>query len=263
MYEEVLERLEKRMGRLHANQRLGIEIDHETQIFGQGLNFFHIENWYSIHSVIRAAFKLTGLYRRGAKNAERVQVRHTDLQFKSLPQDFDTFTILHISDFHVDMNRGAMQRLIEILPTLEYDLCVLTGDYRGETFGPFEPALNGLAEVRARLKGPIYGVLGNHDTIRMVPRLEDMGIRMLLNECETVSRGHQQVFLAVSMMRISTGLTISRSPPQTFRQAHFPFCCRTRRKSIVRPPMPDLICDLLTFEGRLVKRKDSYFKIRT
>ena len=27
-------------------------MDHEAQIFGQGINFFHIENWYSIHSFI-------------------------------------------------------------------------------------------------------------------------------------------------------------------------------------------------------------------
>ena len=42
--------LERRLGRLHARQRLGIEAEHEAQAFGQGLNFFHIENWYSIHS---------------------------------------------------------------------------------------------------------------------------------------------------------------------------------------------------------------------
>lgn len=196
MDESVLDRLERRLGRLHANQRLGIETDHEAQIFGQGLNFFHIENWYSVHSVIRTAFKLSGLYGRGVRNAERVQVRHTDLEFKSLPEAFDTFTVLHISDLHVDMNLGAMQRLKEILPTLEYDVCVLTGDYRGATFGPFEAALAGLAEVRACLKGPVYGVLGNHDTIKMVPGLEDMGIRMLLNECTTIPRGNQSIFLA-------------------------------------------------------------------
>jgi predicted MPP superfamily phosphohydrolase len=79
---------------------------------------------------------------------------------------------------------------------MDYDVCVLTGDYRGATFGPFDAALEGLARVRARLKGPVYGVLGNHDTIRMVPGLEDMGIRMLLNECETVSRGEQRIYLA-------------------------------------------------------------------
>ena len=42
--DDMLPTLEKRLGRLHARQRLGIERDHEAQIFGQGLNFFHIEN---------------------------------------------------------------------------------------------------------------------------------------------------------------------------------------------------------------------------
>ena len=42
----------------------------------------------------------------------------------------------------------------------------------------------------------MYGVLGNHDTIRMVPDLEDMGIRMLQNECEPISRGKDRIFLA-------------------------------------------------------------------
>lgn len=194
--EGVLERLEQRLGRLYANQRLGIETDHEAQIFGQGLNFFHIENWYSIHSIIRGVFKLSGLYWRGVRNAQRVEVKHTDLRFKSLPPEFEGFTVLHISDLHVDMNQVAMQRLIDILPALEYDVCVLTGDYRGATFGPYEPAIEGLADVRSRIKGPVYAVLGNHDTIRMVPSLEDMGIRMLLNECDTLSRGGQSIYLA-------------------------------------------------------------------
>jgi predicted MPP superfamily phosphohydrolase len=89
-----------------------------------------------------------------------------------------------------------MQRLIELLRDLQYDLCVLTGDYRGETAGPFEASLEGLARVRAHLNGPIYGVLGNHDTIRMVPGLEEMGIRMLLNESERIVRGNQRIHLA-------------------------------------------------------------------
>ena len=61
MTEAVLSKLEQRLGRLHARQRLGIETDHEAQVFGQGLNFFHIENWYSVHSVIRNTLRLTGL----------------------------------------------------------------------------------------------------------------------------------------------------------------------------------------------------------
>ncbi len=129
MIETILGKLEQRLGgRLYAKQRLGIETDHEAQILGQGLTFFHIENWYSIHSVIRTLFKLTGLYWRGRANAARVQVRHNDVRFKKLPSAFDGFTLLlHISDFHADMNDGAMGTLEEILPDLSYDLCVLTG----------------------------------------------------------------------------------------------------------------------------------------
>src|SRR5438105_8425069 len=124
-------KLEQRLGRLHAKLRLGIELDHEAQIFGQGINFFHIENWYSIHSVIRTTLKLMGLYWRGRKNAEQIQVTHNHISMKTLPSRFDGFTVLHISDLHVDMNEGAMQRLTELLPDLTYDVCVLTGDYRG------------------------------------------------------------------------------------------------------------------------------------
>jgi uncharacterized protein len=196
MNEAVLNKLELRLGRLHARQRLGIETDHEAQIFGQGINFFHLENWYSIHSVIRTTLKLLGLYGRGRRNAEQIQIRHNHVGSKMLPKQFDGFTLLHISDLHVDMSEGAMRRLNEILPSLTYDICVLTGDYRGATFGPFDAALEGLARARAHLKGPVYGVLGNHDSIRMVPEHEEMGIRILLNECEPISRSDEAIYLA-------------------------------------------------------------------
>ena len=197
MTETVLSKLEQRLGgRVYAKQRLGIETDHEAQIFGQGLNFFHIENWYSVHSVIRILLKLTGLYWRGRANAARVEVRHNDVRAKKLPPEFDGFTLLHISDFHADMNDGAMRRLEEILPDSSYDLCVLTGDYRGATFGPFDKAIARMRSVLARIKAPIYGVLGNHDTIRMVPDLEGMGICLLLNEFEPIPRAGATIYLA-------------------------------------------------------------------
>ena len=196
MDEDILAKLEQRLGRLHARQRLGIETDHEAQIFGQGLTFFHLENWYPGQAIIRAALKLTGLYWRARRNAGSVVVRSNDIGFKDLPPRFDGFTILHLSDLHVDMSEAAMQRVCELVGELRYDLCVLTGDYRGKTFGPFDAALDGVGRVRSHLRGPICGVLGNHDTIRMVPALEAMGIRMLLNECELIARDDQRIYLA-------------------------------------------------------------------
>jgi uncharacterized protein len=191
--QDILKKLEQRLGPLHAKQRLGIEEDHEGRVFGQGINFFHPENWFLSPSIIRKTLKLTGLYWRARKNAENVQIRDHTIELDELPSSFDGFTILQISDLHVDMNEGAMARLAELLPDLAYDVCVLTGDYRGKTFGPFEETLQGLARVYARLRGPVYGVLGNHDTIRMVPALEDMGIQMLLNESAVLVRGSQEI----------------------------------------------------------------------
>jgi predicted MPP superfamily phosphohydrolase len=89
-----------------------------------------------------------------------------------------------------------MRHLVRIVSDLQYDICVLTGDYRGKTYGPFETSLKGVNELRARLKGPLYGVLGNHDSIHMAPSLEAMGIRMLFNECETIVHGDDKIYLA-------------------------------------------------------------------
>ncbi|MHA1517971.1 MAG: metallophosphoesterase [Alphaproteobacteria bacterium] len=194
--EAVLSLLEKRLGRRHARQRLGVEKDHEAQVFGQGINFFHIENLTIGHAVIRAVLMGTGLYWRGLRNAAKVEVRENLIDAPHLPEAFDGLSILQISDLHVDMSEGAMARLIQLLPTIHYDLCILTGDYRGNTWGPYEPSLAGMEKLCAQLKGPVYGVLGNHDTILMVPRLEEMGVRMLLNEADTIERGDERLHLA-------------------------------------------------------------------
>jgi predicted phosphodiesterase len=194
--QDIDERLEKRLGHLHARLRLGIEADHEAQVFGQGINYFHIENLPPSHIAIRSCLKLTGLYGRGRKNAAQIELRSHDVISSRIPKAFDGFTILQISDLHVEMSEAAMTRLAVMLPEIDYDLCVLTGDYRAETFGPYEPALAGMARICSALKGPIYGVLGNHDTIRMVPGLEDMGIQMLLNENQAIERDNQRIYLA-------------------------------------------------------------------
>jgi predicted MPP superfamily phosphohydrolase len=188
--------LEKRLGRLHAKLRLGIEADHEAQVFGQGINYFHIENLRSSHLLIRACLKLTGLYWRGQRNAAQIEVRHHYIASFQIPKPFDGYTILHLSDLHVDMSRDAMARLTAILREISYDLCVLTGDYRGQTFGPYQAALIGMSRICTELKKPAYGVLGNHDTVCMLRGLEEMGIRMLLNEHEQIKRDGECIHLA-------------------------------------------------------------------
>ncbi|MGB8447505.1 MAG: metallophosphoesterase, partial [Pseudolabrys sp.] len=194
--QDVYETLEKRLGWLHARLRLGIENDHEAQVFEEGTHYLHIGNLRLSDLVIRTCLKLTGLYGRGRRNAAQIEVRHNYIRLPKIPKAFDGFVILHLSDLHVDMNQGVMEHLRGILQEIKYDLCVLTGDYRGKSFGPYEETLLGMARVCAELRKPLYGVLGDHDTIRMTPGLEEIGIRMLLNECETIERNNQCIHLA-------------------------------------------------------------------
>jgi uncharacterized protein len=191
-----LQHLIERIGSEHIERRLRIEVEHEAQLFGQGLILFNLENWYSAPWIIRTALKLTGLYGRARRNADHIVVRQHSVPFNNLPAAFDNFTILHISDLHADISLGAMRRLVSVVGGLQYDICVLTGDYRGKTYGPFEKSLELIDELRAQLKGPVYGVLGNHDSIRMAPPMEAMGIVMLFNECKPIVRDGQRIFLA-------------------------------------------------------------------
>lgn len=196
MNQDILEKLEQRLGRIHARQRLGIENDNEQRVFGGGFNFFHIENWYSVHSVIRNTLRLTGLYWRGRRNSQKIHLRHNPVHLAALPAAFSGFRILQLSDLHVDMNHAAMKQLAELLPDIDCDVCVLTGDYRGRTYGPIDQTLAGMESVCRHINKPIYGVLGNHDSIRMVPGLEEMGVTMLLNESVTLQRGNDSIHIA-------------------------------------------------------------------
>jgi uncharacterized protein len=196
--DEIDHALESRLGRVHARQRLGIEKDHEAQAFGQGLTFLHVENLPITHAIIRTILCLSGMYGRGRANAARVRLRNNEVFSERLAWQFDGFTILHLhlSDLHADISAGAMAETARLVSGLRYDLCILTGDYRGLTFGSFYPCLREMLRLREVLRCDIYGVLGNHDTVLMVPDLERMGIRVLLNEHAVIQRDGSNIFLA-------------------------------------------------------------------
>jgi predicted MPP superfamily phosphohydrolase len=194
--DEIARALESRLGPVHARQRLGIEKDHEAQAFGQGLTFLHLENLPISHAIIGMILRLSGMYWRGCANARSVRLRTNQVFSARLPSAFDGFTILHLTDLHADMSGGAMVEAARLISGLRYDLCVLTGDYRGLTYGPFDDCLREMQHLREVIGGDIYGVLGNHDSVTMVPDLERMGIRMLLNEHVLIERGGHHMFLA-------------------------------------------------------------------
>jgi hypothetical protein len=83
--DEVLRRLETRLGLLHAQLRLGMERQHEARAFGQGLSFLHLENLPLMQAMIEVALRVTGTYWRGRANAGKVQVRRNTVRLENLP----------------------------------------------------------------------------------------------------------------------------------------------------------------------------------
>ena len=192
---DIQKQLEQRLGRIHARQRLGIETDFGHRIFGKGLNFFHPENWYSAHSIIKFIIQICGMYERGKRNARNIQVKNNNIGLDGLPEAFNGYTILHLSDLHIDMYPEAADALLDVLASLDYDICVMTGDYRARTFGEIDKAMQGMKRVIEAIRTPSYAVLGNHDSVTMLPELEGYGVQVLMNESVEINRDGQVIYL--------------------------------------------------------------------
>ena len=188
--------LERRIGRAHLTQRLEVETSHAAWVFGHGLTCLHIENMHWFHWCCRLLLKLLGLYRRGQRNAQRIVLRENRLAIPALPAAFEGLRLLQLSDLHLDLNPAITDAMIKAVERTPCDVCVITGDFRCNTFGPSEIAMRELARLRPALQGDLYAVLGNHDSIGMVPPMEDLGIRVLLNEAVPLTRGGDVLYLA-------------------------------------------------------------------
>jgi predicted MPP superfamily phosphohydrolase len=189
-------RLSLRLGAVHARQRLGIEREAEARILGRDGHSFHLENVHNAPRLIRACLRLSGMLGRGQHNSRQLRLVDHEFRLSNLPASFDGFRLLHLTDLHVDMDPANLEAVIDRIAPLDYDLCVLTGDYRSLTHGPFEPALAGMRQLREAIKGEPLAILGNHDSIRMLPGLEDMGYRVLLNEHLRLVRGDDSLYIA-------------------------------------------------------------------
>lgn len=156
--------------------------------------FRRFSMWRIIGPLLRplgGALDMAGLYERGRQNALDLQLTEVSLRCPDLPRAFDGFRLIHLSDLHVDCLPGTTERAIELIAGLEADLCVLTGDYRRDLFGPLDPILPAMRRLATAVSARhgILGILGNHDTADMAEAFDQLGIRMLVNETVTLSRG--------------------------------------------------------------------------
>ena len=163
---------------------------------------------------------------------------------KSLPRsDSMDLRLLHISDFHVEMSEGAMRRLAELLPEMSYDVCVLTGDYRSATFGPFDAALEGPRTGALASQGPSLRRIRKsryhpHGSRARRDRNQNVAQRMR----EHSARGSSDLFGRHRRRALIIASTTSKRLHPKFPTTDSQSSCHTRQKYTARLHMPDSIC---------------------
>ncbi|MBU4178176.1 MAG: CDP-archaeol synthase [Desulfurivibrionaceae bacterium] len=147
--------------------------------------------------VVSTVFRLLGLYRQGLANALQLELTEHEIPCPRLPQPFDGFTILLLTDLHLDGLPGLVDQALATIGERSFDLCLIGGDIRMETYGPIAPSLRELRRLLPHIttKHGTFGVLGNHDCIEMVPDFEEAGMLMLVNDATLIEKNGENLWL--------------------------------------------------------------------
>lgn len=128
---------------------------------------------------------------------EDLEISRYEVNSKKLPESFDGFKIVQLSDLHgAEFGEDGMG-LVEKVKELEPDMIALTGDFVTD-----EDDLAAVKKLAGRLTElcPVYFVSGNHEfgsglAVKVRNILERAGVKYLSNEYLTISRGEDEILL--------------------------------------------------------------------
>ncbi len=128
---------------------------------------------------------------------EDLEISRYEVNSKKLPESFDGFKIVQLSDLHgAEFGEDGME-LVDKVGSLEPDMIALTGDFVTD-----EGDLAAVEKLAARLVElcPVYFVSGNHEfgsglAVKVRNILERAGVKYLSNEYLTINRGDDEILL--------------------------------------------------------------------
>ncbi len=126
-----------------------------------------------------------------------LEISRYEVKSQKLPESFDGFKIVQLSDLHgAEFGEDGMG-LVEKVEELEPDIIALTGDFVTD-----EGDLAAVEKLAARLTElcPVYFVSGNHEfgsglAVKVRNILERAGVKYLSNEYLTISRGEDEILI--------------------------------------------------------------------
>lgn len=136
------------------------------------------------------------------------RIKQYDFYSEQLPEAFDGFRMAFATDFHYEsrMTSRRLPGLIAALQSVEADVLLLGGDYRGRNGGNVQELFEALSEVR--MPYGTYAVMGNHErgeSERLVrTAMKSTGVHLLEHRTDTLWRGKD--FILLSGVRYSSNL---------------------------------------------------------
>lgn len=128
---------------------------------------------------------------------EDLEISRYEVASQKLPESFDGFKIVQLSDLHgAEFGEDGME-LVDKVGSLEPDMIALTGDFVTD-----EGDLAAVKKLAGRLTElcPVYFISGNHEfgsglAVKVRNILEGAGVKYLSNEYLTISRGDDEILL--------------------------------------------------------------------
>lgn len=119
---------------------------------------------------------------------------------KKLPEAFDGFRIVQITDLHCTSFGEQQDQLCRKIEMLDPDLIVLTGDMNDQHRLDLEPTRALCAAFSGRI--PIYAVTGNHDLWvsqsefqKLCALYDEYGVILLRGDSAVLSQGDEVIYL--------------------------------------------------------------------
>jgi len=157
----------------------------------------HWNLFLTLLKVFAFFLKMVGYHQKGYGNAKTIRVNELVLKYPNLPDAFNGFRILHLSDLHIDSIPGFAAYIIDKVKGIKFDCCLLTGDYRRDLNGSFSHILKPLHILSKYIKAPYgtFAVLGNHDTYLMARYEQESGMELLINESVEIIKEGQKILI--------------------------------------------------------------------
>ncbi|MBN1788763.1 MAG: metallophosphoesterase family protein [Sedimentisphaerales bacterium] len=185
------------MNKIHPNRLYLEEYRTKKHKYAKDGFFTSLTRIHKWSAIIHFILKITGLADKGLANAQNLQLTRTTVELENLPENFDNCRILFISDFHIEGLESIPDNIIRLIENLEYDYCMLGGDYNHYNMMHMPTAKQRMKKIVEHLKcNGIYGILGNHDYYEIGVFLQSIGVTMLINEHITIERNGQTIYLA-------------------------------------------------------------------